>query len=485
MATSMPGSPACVPGIELADAIGNLQGRLVGVATRGHDPRAVGALARGARRHRRRDRGRGRIRARAVARRAAARPGGTRELLGGRLGRRRATRDADGLARRPAAPVEAELRAVALRLAVARGRPTEAAALDARLAVLAPAIGDAEGAAAVRVARAEAAIAAGDPQAAWALFEAQLAARAAGIESGPSAAWLAALAIGAEVEVALDARGTGDAVAAAEALRRVASSSRSCAGRPGRAGGRWGPLADALLAHVEAEAARLDEDADQARRRMGGGRERLGRDRPAVLRRRSRGTGSPRRAWPTGSRGRRSARPCGPPPPRRGAWARHRCWTGSGASPAWRGSSCATAADADDAGRARGATRAAAERVRPAGDARPHAAGARDPAPGRRGVVERPDRGRSRDQREHGVGPRVEHPREARRREPGRGRGARAPAAASWRPSPTSPRPGEPGAARSARVHADPGSRTRPAPLLHGTGRGDGNVRWWIRRLRA
>ena len=125
----------------------NLQGRLVGVADGGHDPRALGAVARSARRHRRCDRRRGRRRARAIARRAAARPGGTGELLGRRLGRRRSSASTRGLARRPAAPVEAELRAVALRLAVARGRPTEAATLDARLAVLAPAIGDAESAA--------------------------------------------------------------------------------------------------------------------------------------------------------------------------------------------------------------------------------------------------------------------------------------------------------------------------------------------------
>ena len=167
----------------------------------------------------------------------------------------------DGLARRPAAPIEAELRAVGLRLAVARGRPAEAATLDARLAVLAPAVGDAEGAAAVRVARAEAAIAGGSPQSAWALLETQLATRAAGTESGPSAAWLAALAIGAEVEVALDARATGDAVAATEALRRVAVVLEVVRREVAEAGGRWGPLADAVLAHVEAEAARLDDDA--------------------------------------------------------------------------------------------------------------------------------------------------------------------------------------------------------------------------------
>ena len=166
-----------------------------------------------------------------------------------------------GLGRRPAAAVEAELRAVALRLAVARGRPTEAATLDARLAVLAPAIGDAESAASVRVARAEAAIATGTPRAAWALFDAQLSARAAGIESGPSAAWLAALAIGAAVDVALDARGTGDTDAATDALRRVQVDLAVVRQEAGDARGRWGPLADALLAHVEAEAARLDDAA--------------------------------------------------------------------------------------------------------------------------------------------------------------------------------------------------------------------------------
>ena len=249
-------------GIELSESLGNLQGRLVGVAA------LTTILARWGRSREALADIDGAI--------AAADASGLARSLGSQLLAQAARasfsvgdwdaagrRVTDGLARRPATPVEAELRAVGLRLAVARGRVAEAAALDARLAVLAPTVGDAEGAAAVRVARAEAAIAAGDPHSAWALLEAQLAARAAGTESGPSAAWLAALAIGAEVEVALDARGTGDADAAAEALRRVAVVLAVVRREVEEAGGRWGPLADAVLAHVEAEAARLDGNADQ------------------------------------------------------------------------------------------------------------------------------------------------------------------------------------------------------------------------------
>ena len=168
-------------------------------------------------------------------------------------------RAATGLARRPAEAVEAELRVVALRLAVARGLVTEAATLDARLAVLSPGIGDAESAASVRVARAEAAIAAGSPQSAWALFDAHLGARP-GTEPGPSAAWLAALAIGAAVEVTLVARGARDAEAATDALSHAERYLAVVRREAVDARGRWGPLADALLAHVEAEATRLDED---------------------------------------------------------------------------------------------------------------------------------------------------------------------------------------------------------------------------------
>ena len=271
-------------GIELSELLGNLQGRLVGVAA------LTTILARWGRSREALADIDGAI--------AAADASGLARSLGSQLLAQAARasfsvgdwdsagrRVTDGLARRPATPVEAELRAVGLRLAVARGRAAEAAALDARLAVLAPTVGDAEGAAAVRVARAEAAIAAGDPHSAWALLEAQLAARAAGTESGPSAAWLAALAVGAEVEVALDARGTGDADVAAGARRRVAVDLAIVRREAGDAGGRWGPLADALLAHVEAEAARLDGNADNASPH-GRRPQRVGHDRPAVLRRR-------------------------------------------------------------------------------------------------------------------------------------------------------------------------------------------------------
>ena len=246
-------------GIALADAMGNLQGRQVGVAT------VATILARW---------GRSREALADIdSAIAAADAAGLARSLGAPLLAQAARasfsigdwdaaakRVDAGLARRPAAVVEAELRAVALRLAVARGRPTEAATLDARLAVLAPAIGDAERTASVRVARAEAAIAAHVPESAWALFDAQLAARAAGIETGPSAAWLAALAIGAAVEATLDARGRGDSDAATAAHRRLEADLAVVRREAADARGRWGPLADALLAHVEAEASRLDDD---------------------------------------------------------------------------------------------------------------------------------------------------------------------------------------------------------------------------------
>jgi DNA-binding CsgD family transcriptional regulator len=247
-------------GIELADAMGNLHGQLVGVAT------VATILARW---------GRSREALADIdGALLAADAAGLGRSLGAPLLAQAARasfsigdwdaaaeRIDAGLGRRPAAAVEAELRAVALRLAVARGRHTEAATLDARLAVLAPVIGDAESAAAVRVARAEAAIATGSPQSAWALFDAQLTARAAGIESGPSAAWLAALAIGAAVDAALDARGTRDTDGENEAMRRVEGDLAVVRQEAADARGRWGPLADALLAHVEAEAGRLGEDA--------------------------------------------------------------------------------------------------------------------------------------------------------------------------------------------------------------------------------
>ena len=246
-------------GIEIADAIGNLQGRVVGVAT------VATILARW-----------GRSREALVdidEAIAAADASGLARSLGAQLlaqaarasfslgewdgAERRVT---DGIARRPAAPVEAELRTVALRLSAARGQPTRSAALEARLASLEPTLGDAEAAASLRVARAEASIAAGSPEAAWSLFEDQLAARSRGLEPGPSAAWLAALVLGAEVDLVLGTPGTGDADAAADASGRVDAVLAVVRPAAADARRRWGPLADALLAHVEAEAARLDED---------------------------------------------------------------------------------------------------------------------------------------------------------------------------------------------------------------------------------
>ena len=79
---------------------------------------------------------------------------------------------------------------------------------------------------------------------------------------------------------------------------------------------------------------------------------------------RSPATGSPKRAWPTGSRGPRSATRCGPRPQRHGGSAPHPCWTGSGASRAWRESSC-TRRTTRAPRAARRSTRAGAEAADP------------------------------------------------------------------------------------------------------------------------
>lgn len=170
-------------------------------------------------------------------------------------------RIADGLARRPAATVEAHLRIVALRLAAARGHSTDTAALEARLAALEPVLADAEDRASLDVARAEAALAADRPASVRALVDRALGAVAAGAERGSSLAWLGALAVRAEVDLALDARAAANAGAADAAAGRAAAISAVAERETAVAQAAWGLRADALLAQVRAEAARLDAAA--------------------------------------------------------------------------------------------------------------------------------------------------------------------------------------------------------------------------------
>ncbi|MEW6225919.1 MAG: AAA family ATPase [Chloroflexota bacterium] len=246
--------------VAIADELHNLQGRLVGEAA------IVAVLARG-----------GRARdalAEIDAALAMAEASGLGRSLGAQLCAEAARasfaigawdeagrRIADGLARRPAAVIEAHLRITALRLAAARGNEAEAAALEARLAALEPVLPDGEDRAALDVARAEAALAAGRPAVVRTLVDRAMASVAAGAERGASLAWLGALAVEAEVDLALAARARGDGGAAQEAAGRAALIAGLAQGEAARARAAWGPRADALLAHVQAEAARLEAPA--------------------------------------------------------------------------------------------------------------------------------------------------------------------------------------------------------------------------------
>lgn len=169
---------------------------------------------------------------------------------------------ADGLARRPAALVEAHLRIVALRLAAARGRDDEVAVLEDRLAALEPVLADGEDRASLHVARAEAAIAAHRLDAVRTLVDRALASVVGGAERGPSLAWLGALAVQAEVDIALDARARRDGDAERGAAGRVALIAAVAQREATAARTAWGPRADALLAHLLAEAGRLDAPPD-------------------------------------------------------------------------------------------------------------------------------------------------------------------------------------------------------------------------------
>ncbi len=250
--------------ISIADAIGNLQGRLVGEAT------MVAVLARC-----------GRARdaiEEADAALAIAEASGLGRSLGAQLQAKAARsafavgdwdaatrRVADGLSRRPAAVVEAHLRIVALRLAAARAPEVDAAALDLRLTDLEPLLGDAEDRASLAVARAELALARGRPTDVRRLVDGALELVASGGARGSSSlAWLGALAIRTETDLVLDARARGDEAAAAHAAGRLEAVAAIAERETSSLRGAWGPRAEALLAHLAAERSRLGEPPARA-----------------------------------------------------------------------------------------------------------------------------------------------------------------------------------------------------------------------------
>ena len=265
----------------------------------------------------------------------------------------------------------------------------------------------------------------------------QLAELAAGLEPSPSAAWLAGLAAGAEAEMALDARGRGDEAATREAEGRLATIVAVVRNGDVGAAGALGPARGRPDRARRGRGVAPGPGPGTTGRRVDRRGRGLGGHRPPVLRRlcrdAARGGAAGRRRGATRGRARRSGRRHPPP----GAWAPCRSSPASSASRAWPASTCR----APRRGRGpRDRTRPPrSRRRRPARDARADAARARDPSAGRRRLGQRPHRRRARDQHQHGVGPRVEHAREARRREPGRGRGPRPPARGRRRRHPPAP----------------------------------------------
>ncbi len=165
---------------------------------------------------------------------------------------------ADGLGRRPSALPEAHLRIVALRLAAARGRGLEADTFASRLALLEPLLTDPEDRAALDVARADVALARDRPAEVRRLVDRALATIAEGAERGSSLAWLGALAVRAEVDLAIDAAARRDAAGGAEARARIASIADVARREASAVHAYWGPRTDALLAEIEAEQSRLE-----------------------------------------------------------------------------------------------------------------------------------------------------------------------------------------------------------------------------------
>ena len=246
--------------VGIADRIGNLQGRMVGLAT------IVAVLA-----------GCGRSRealAEADAATAIADGSGLGRSLGASLAAEAARacfslgewddadrRIADGLARRPAAPIEARLRIVALRLAAARGRRTAADAMRSRLDALTPVLEEAGDRASLDVALGELAIATDRPAEVRPLVDRAVTVIEGGAARSGSLAWLGVLAMQAEIAIAGDARARRDETAAAEAHRRAMRIAALADREASAVRQAWGDRAAALLAHVAAERSRIDGPA--------------------------------------------------------------------------------------------------------------------------------------------------------------------------------------------------------------------------------
>ena len=246
--------------VEIADRIGNLQGRMVGLAT------IVAVLA---------SCGRSReALVEADAATAIADASGLGRSLGAALAAEAARacyslgawddadhRIADGLARRPAALVEARLRIVALRLAAARGRQATADALRARLAALTPVLDEAGDRASLDIALAEVALATDRPADVRPLVERAVAVIEGGAARSGSLAWLGVLAMQADITLAGDARARRDEAAAAMAHGRAMRIAVLADREASAVRKAWGDRATALLAHVAAERSRIDGPA--------------------------------------------------------------------------------------------------------------------------------------------------------------------------------------------------------------------------------
>ena len=244
--------------VAIADAVGSLQGQVVGHAM------IVAVLA-----------GCGRSRAaleEADAALAVADASGVGRSLGASLTADAARacfafgawddadrRIADGLARRPPALAEASLLIVGLRLAAARGLDDATPALLDRLGALEPVLAAAGDVASLDVARAELALARDVPAEVRPMGDRALAAVAGGAGRTSSLAWLGVLALQAEIDLCLDARGRRDEPAAELAERRIAAIAAVGEREATEALGR-GERATALVAQFEAERGRIDRD---------------------------------------------------------------------------------------------------------------------------------------------------------------------------------------------------------------------------------
>ena len=242
--------------LAIADALGALQGRMIGQAT------IVAVLA-----------GCGRSRealAEADGGIVAAEAAGLGRSLGAPMAVEAARacyalgdwdgadrRIVDGLARRPGPPVEARLRVVALRLAAARGDRTAAERLTTRLEALRPAIVDAGDQVSLDVALAERALADGRPADLRPLVDRALATIAGGGGRDSSLAWIGALAMQAEADLVLASRARQDVEGARASEARLAEIAAVVEREADAALGAWGDRARAMLAHAEGERSRV------------------------------------------------------------------------------------------------------------------------------------------------------------------------------------------------------------------------------------